>query len=141
MNASKPISNYGSSTSLRADASPDLHSYLRFDVLGLGGKAITRARLLVYMESKTNQGIDLWRVANNGWNETTMNYNNAPALGSVLASSGPAGSPGSWVELDVTSYLNGEGSYSFGITSPSSTAIKFSSREGVFAPQLILDLQ
>jgi hypothetical protein len=70
-----------------------------------------------------------------------MNYNNAPAVGSALASSG-AINAGSWIELDVTSFMTGEGAYGFGITAPNSTAIRMSSREtGSSAPQLILDLQ
>jgi len=62
-------------------------------------------------------------------------------LENALASSGP-GNAGSWIELDVTSFITGEGTYGFGITTPNSTAIKMSSREtGTNAPQLILDLQ
>jgi chitodextrinase len=140
VNAGSPSSNYGSSTSLRADASPDVHSYLRFNVQGLGGKTIGQARLLIYVNSNANQGIAVQSVTDNSWVESTMNYNNAPALGSTLASSG-AVNAGNWVELDVTSYITGEGTYSFGIITPSSTALSMASREaGANAPQLILNL-
>jgi chitodextrinase len=141
VNAGSPASNYGSSTSLRADGSPDVHSYLRFDVQGLGGKTIAQASLLIYLTSKANKGIDVETVADNSWGELTVNYNNAPALGGIVASSGSA-KGGTWVQLDVTSYVTGEGTYSFGITTSSSTALSMASREtGANAPQLILNLQ
>ena len=141
VSASSPTANYGSSTSLRIDASPDLHSYLRFDVQGLGSKSILQARLLVYVNSRASQGVNLWAVSDNSWVESTMNYNTAPALGNLLSSTGLINA-GSWVEFDVTSYVTGEGAYSFGITDPSSTAVRMTAREaGTNAPQLILDLQ
>jgi hypothetical protein len=123
------------------DASPDVHSYLRFTVQGLGGKSISRARLLLYVTSNSSQGTNAQAVADNGWAEGTINYGNAPALGSILASSPPVSS-GTWVSFDVTSYVTGEGTFSFGISTLGSTALSLSSREsGANAPQLIIDLQ
>ena len=59
-------------------------------------------------------------------------------MGSTLATSSAVVS-GSWVTLDVTAYVTGEGVYSFGISTPGSTAISLSSREsGADAPQLIV---
>ena len=141
MNAASVGTNYGASTSLRADASPDVHSYLRFTVPELGGASISQARLLIYATSGSTQGIGAQIVADNSWGENTINYSNAPALGSFLASS-PAVMTGTWISLDVTSYITGSGTYNFGVTTPGSTAIGLSSREsGVNAPQLIIDLQ
>ena len=96
---------------------------------------------MIYVASRANQGIDIWSVTDNSWGETTVNYNNAPALGTRLGSSGLVSSAG-WVDFDVTSFVTAEGSYSFGITDPSSTAVKINAREsGANAPQLILVLQ
>ena len=78
-------------------------------------------------------------MADNSWGELTTNYTNAPALGSQLATSASFAS-GVWVSLDVTSYVSGNGTYSFGVTNLSSTAISVASREsGADAPQLIID--
>jgi hypothetical protein len=141
VNAGSTGTNYGTSTTLRADGSPDVHSYIRFSVLGLGGKTILRARLLLFANSSLSQGINALAVADNTWGELTTNYTNAPALGNSLASSG-AIATGSWVTLDVTSYISGEGTFSFGITTPSSTAISLASREsGANSPQLIIGLK
>jgi chitodextrinase len=141
VNAGSAGTNYGTSTSLRADASPDVHSYLRFSVQGLGGKTITKARLLIFANSSSTQGISALAVADNTWSELTTNYTNAPVLGNFLTSSG-AIATGSWVTLDVTPYITGEGTYSFGVTTPSSTAISLASREsGANSPLLIIDMQ
>ena len=44
--------------------------------------------------------------------------------------------------MDVTAYITGDGTYSFGITDPSSTAINLASREsGANAPQLVITYQ
>ena len=128
VNSASPATNYGSLTTLRADGSPDVHSYLRFSVQGLAGRPITRARLLIFANSATGSGISAKAVSDNTWGELTTNFNNAPALGSTLASSG-AVTTGTWVTLDVTSYVTTEGTYSFGVITPGATAISMASRE------------
>src|SRR5258706_7579709 len=138
VNASYPTTNYGTGITLRVDASPIVSSFLRFTVQGLGGNSISQVRLLIYANSSSTQGLTAARVADNSWGETTINYNNLPAIGRILASS-PAVATGRWVALDVTPYVIGDGVYSFGITTPGSTAISLASREsGANAPQLIV---
>lgn len=140
VNSSSPSTNYGSATVLRADLSPDLHSYARFTVSGLGGLSIASVHLLFYMNSSSSAGMQALAVSDNTWGEKTITYSNAPTLGSTIATSG-ALSTGTWVSLDVTPYVTGEGTYSFGIITPGSTAISFASREsGTNAPQLVINL-
>ncbi len=57
VNASKPGVNYGKSSSLRADASPNARSYLRFNVTGLGSSHIQRAFLSIYARSSSSSGL------------------------------------------------------------------------------------
>ncbi len=128
VNSASPAANYGKATTIRADGSPDVHAYLRFTVQGLGTKPITRARLLIFANSATTSGISAKAVADNTWGELTTTYNNFPALGSNLASSG-AVKTGTWVTLDVSSYVKAQGTYSFGIITPGATAISMASRE------------
>jgi hypothetical protein len=138
VNAGSITSNYGSSIYLRADATPDLHSYLRFSVSGIGAGTVLSARLLIYANSSGSLGINGSAVADNSWGELTTNYSNAPALGAVVATS-PAFTAGTWVTLNVSSYITGDGTYSFGISTTSGTAISMASREsGANAPQLII---
>ena len=140
MDFSNPTTNYGTSTALRADGSPNVHSYVRFTVSGLNGATITRARLLFYMNSGSSSTLNALAVTDNTWGETTINYNNAPAMGSTIAISGTLTS-GTWVTLDVTSYVTAAGTYNFGVITPGSTAVSFAARElGAHAPQLIVDL-
>jgi hypothetical protein len=138
VNAGSPTTNTGSLTTLRADGSPDLHSYLRFDVQGLSG-TVTRATLRVFANSASSLGCTVSSVDDNTWGESTINYNNAPPLGSALGSSGSFGA-GAWISIDVTAYLTGNGTYNLALTTPSSTAISLASSEaGVNAPQLIIE--
>jgi chitodextrinase len=140
VNSGSPTSNYGSATVWRADASPDLHAYLKFTVQGLGGRSIQHAYLHVYANTSSNSGINALKVADNTWGETTINYNNAPPLGSLLGSSG-AYTTGSWITFDVTPYITGEGTYSFGITTLGTTQLSFASKEsGVNAAYLVVTL-
>lgn len=138
VNVSKPGSNYGTLTTLRADASPDFRSYLRFDVQGLSG-TVTKATLRVYANSASSVGCTVYSVDDHTWSETAINYNNAPALGNALGSSGSFGA-GTWFNIDVTAYVTGNGTYDLALTTPSSTAISLASREaGANAPQLIME--
>ena len=137
-NAGSPGTNYGTATTLRVDDSPIVNSYLRFNVSGLAGQAITQGRLLVHANSASSNGLVAKSVANNTWGETTITSSNAPAMGSSVVTSSAVVS-GSWVTLDVTAFVTGEGTYSFGLSTPGSTAISLSSREsGADAPQLIV---
>ncbi|RPI96878.1 MAG: DNRLRE domain-containing protein, partial [Chloroflexi bacterium] len=138
VNAGSPTTNYGSSTTLRTDASPDLHSYLRFDVQGLSG-AVTKATLRVYANSPSSLGCIASRVDDNTWTEATVSYNNAPAVGNALGSSGAFGGA-EWINIDVTTYITGNGAYNLALTTSSGTAISLASREaGANAPQLIIE--
>jgi hypothetical protein len=141
VNAGSTGTNYGSLIALRTDASPDVRSYIRFSISGLGGKSVAKARLLLFANSSLSQGINALAVANNTWGELTTNYTNAPALGNILATSG-AIATGSWITLDITAYITGEGTFSLGVNTLSSTAISLASREsGANSPKLIIDLK
>jgi hypothetical protein len=58
-------------------------------------------------------------------------------------SGSPAGTAGActtgqWVDVDVTSAVTGNGTYSFEATSGSTNTAEFSSREGTNAPQVLI---
>ncbi len=140
VNSSAPTVNNGTKTTLRTDGSPIVNSYLRFNVSGITG-TVTRVRLLIFANSSLNTGITANAVADTSWGETSMTYNNAPAMGGALVTSSSIAT-GTWVTLTVTGYITADGTYSFGITDPSATAISLASREsGANAPQLIIDTQ
>ncbi len=141
VNSGSPTSNYGTITVWRVDGSPDLHAYLRFNVQGTGGATIRHAYLHVYANTSSSAGINALTVADNTWGETTVNYNTAPALGTLLGSSGAFGA-GSWITFDVTSFITGDGTYSFGITTPGATQISLAAKEsGVNVAYLVVNFQ
>jgi hypothetical protein len=127
VNSASPTTNYGTATTFRVDGSPDVHSYLRFDVSGVSG-TISRAVLRIYANSSGTAGIQAWSIADNTWSETAINYNNAPPLPALPASSSGAFGTGVWVELDVTSLVTGNSTVSFAVTTPGATAISLASR-------------
>jgi parallel beta-helix repeat protein len=137
VNEISPNSNYGTSLTLRADGSPFVNSYLRFNVQGLVG-TVTKATLRVYANSSSSVGYSIHSVSDNSWGETTLNYTNAPAFGPAVASSGAFTGP-RWTEVNVTLLINGDGTYSLALTTTHTTAISFASREaGANAPQLVI---
>ncbi len=139
VSSSNPTVNYGTSTQIRIDGSPITNSYLRFSVSGLSG-TVTSATLRIYANSSLSAGYEVHRVADNTWGETTINYSNAPAFGGTVNTSG-AVTTGSWNSVDVTSYVAGNGTFSFGLMTTSSTALSMASREsGANAPQLVIQL-
>jgi hypothetical protein len=137
VNADAPTTNYGMSTTLRVDASPVVRSYLRFTVQGLNG-TVTKATLRIFANSASSSGVVASGVSNNTWTESTINYNNAPPVGTSLGSSGPV-TAGTWISIDITAYITGNGTYNLALTTPGSTAISLASlQSGANAPQLII---
>ena len=137
VNETSPATNYGSSTQCRIDGSPILRTYLRFDVQNLVG-TITSAKLRIYANSGSSTGHEVRTVADNSWGEASINYGNAPAVGAVVGSSGPFAAA-AYIEVDVTAVVTGNGTYSFALTGPGTTAISYASRESGNKPVLLVN--
>ncbi|MFL6056492.1 MAG: DNRLRE domain-containing protein, partial [Actinoallomurus sp.] len=133
-----PDTNYGTNTALRVDDSPLKRSYLRFNVSGIRG-TVTKATLRIYADSS---GSDLraYRLATDGgWQENTITWNNAPALGTMIGSASPV-TGGTWVDIDVTSLVQADGVHEFAVDTSGGTQIHLSSREDTgHAPQIIVE--
>jgi RHS repeat-associated protein len=133
-----PTKNFGTSTILRVDGSPILRSYLRFSVQGLSGN-VTKATLRIFANSASSSSIVANSPSNNTWTETTITYNNAPPISSSVGSASPIGA-GVWINIDITAYIAGNGTYDLVLSTPGDTAISLASREaGTNAPQLIIE--
>jgi hypothetical protein len=140
VNSANPSTNYGTNVSLRVDAAAAsiMRSYLRFTVSGLGGAAVQSAMLRVYANSANSAGFSVLALADNTWGETTITYSNAPTPGSTIKSSAGFGS-GTWVQVDISSYVNGEGTYNLVLSTTSTTNTNLAAREsGADAPQLVV---
>jgi hypothetical protein len=133
--SNRPTSNFGTIVNLGTDDAPDILSYLKFNVAGLDGP-VASATLRVFVTSG-NAAFDVAQVADNGWTEGSITYSNAPAAGAVINGSGAFGTS-TWVEIDVTSYVNGDGTFSLGLLPDASGRNLFSSDEGTDAPELVV---
>jgi hypothetical protein len=136
VDSSNPTATHGTTTTIRIDGSPTVNSYIRFNVTGLSG-TVTSAILRVYANSSQSTGYDAYSVADNTWSESTLDWSNAPPFGSKLGSSGNI-TGGTWTSVDVTPYITGNGTFSFGLSTTNSTAVSLSSREGANPPQLVI---
>ena len=135
VDASRPTRNNGTKSQIRADASPVLNTYLRFDVQGVSD--FSSARLRLYFNTAASIGPRVHAVADTGWGETTITFANAPAMGPVAATSTASGA-GTWVTIDVTSLVSQNGPISFALTTTSTTALSMGSRESAQDPELVI---
>lgn len=133
-----PNRNYGRANKLRADTSPWIESFVKFDVSGVGG-SVTSATLRVFSTSVSPTGFDLGHVADVSWQETGMTWLDRPSIEPPIATSGGFAS-GQWIEVDVTPLVTGDGQVSFGLTGLATRALSVSSREGINPPELIVTL-
>src|SRR4051794_2171783 len=134
-----PTTNYGTNVKLRADGSPVVRSYLRFDVAGLPG-SVTKATLRIFNNTALPGGYSAYGVGSNSWAETTINWSNAPPLAVGPTASSGAVAESSTIALDVTPLVKGNGSVSFALATASSTAISMASREApANRPQLVVE--
>ncbi|HXD12181.1 MAG TPA: DNRLRE domain-containing protein, partial [Anaerolineales bacterium] len=134
--------NYGTAPQFVTDNSPVRNMYLKFAVTGVGTQSIASAKLRIYCADPSPSGGEFHRVADTGWSETGINWNNAPpADTNILGTLGKV-SANNWYEVDVTSLVPGSGTYSVRINSSSADGAYYSTREGAagFAPQLIVTL-
>lgn len=137
--AALPSQNFGSTPTLLSDTSPQEQSLLRFNVTGLSG-TVTRAVLRLYVSNGSADGPAVYSTAS-GWTEGAVTWNTRPAVsGSPLADLGSVTS-GSFVEVDVTSAVSGNGEVNLALVAASSDGMDADSRETAAAerrPTLIV---
>ncbi|WP_168433265.1 CBM96 family carbohydrate-binding protein [Pontiella sulfatireligans] len=141
--------NYGTSTKMEVrgtvgDFTRD--AYLRFNLSSVPGASVTNAvlRLKVLSEGSTAADVHTAHlVGDDSWGETTITWNNKPAVGTALASDArPA--VDSWIELDVTSQVNaernGDGLFSVAVLSSGGSLIGYYSKEAAVGswPELVV---
>lgn len=136
----RPRRNFGSANRLIADRKPVVHTLLRFVVAGIGNGTVTDATLRLYSVDASPLGGKLYRAANKPWSEDAVTWRNAPrARATPLASFG-AVKKKRWYEVDLTSLVKDDGTYSLRLTTAATNAVAFASKEGVggSAPRLVL---
>ncbi len=133
--------NYGSTTTLQVDNSPVKNILLKFNVSGLSGQTISSAKLRLYDVDPSSKGGDFYSVSDNTWQQGTVTWNNAPAANTTLLASLGSVQVGNWYEVNLTSLITGNGTYSLRVSSTSSDGADYSSKEGTNPPQLVIQTQ
>ena len=130
--------NYGTQNTFRVDSSPVLEGLVKFTVSGVQG-GITSAILRLNVKQGTSLGPNIY-AADSNWSESTVTWNTRPArLGGVRATVG-AVSSGTTVDINVTSIVGGNGTFTFDLEGRTADAAHFTSREGSASlrPRLII---
>jgi chitodextrinase len=139
VSAAKPKANYGSTTRLKADATPTMDTYVRFSGGSFTGQ-ITRATLWMYGVTSSDAGYAVHAVSDTSWNESSITYANAPLISPTTVGSAGGFASGTWTPVDVTSIVSAAGAASLAVTSPATSALNFSSREtGAKSPVLVVE--
>jgi hypothetical protein len=135
-----PTAHPGTKTSLSVDNSPIKHGLLRFTVSGVGSGTIQSVTLRLFSLDSSDKGGDFYWVPDNSWQEKIVDWNTEPAADPTLRASLGAVSVNTWYEVDLSSLVTGDGTYSIRIASTSSNGADYSTKEGAagLAPQLVV---
>ena len=128
--------NYGTRDYLGALAAHEYRPYVRFSVTDLVGP-VTDAVLRLYVVNGTDT-VGGWYDVDPSWSETTLTWADAPAItGEPLEVVGGAATF-TWIEVDVTAAVEGNGEVSFANLPASTNRVNWSSKEGLFPPELVV---
>ena len=144
VNSERPTKTYGTAALLKTKLSStkEYRTYLTFSVTGLQGKSVSSAQLRLYVTDSGGGG-GVHTVAGD-WAETgtgALTWNNAPALSQNSVATVGSGTLGTWLTVDLTGVVNGEGTYRLALKTTSSNTVYYDSKEGAQPPQLVLALQ
>jgi hypothetical protein len=137
--AGTATTNFGTSY-LRVDGAtnPAVESLLKFTVNGVQAGSVRSAKLRLHVYSGTVDGPAVYTTATS-WSETAVNWNTRPARTSTPTDDKGAIADNTWVEYDVTQFVNGNGTYSFGLATTSSDGANMYSRENAtLRPELVV---
>ncbi len=122
--------NFGTSSSMQTDTDDSgtiIQSYVRYSIGNVG--PISSAKLRFYITNGTSSGPELKKLSDTTWGETTLTWNNKPAVDGALMGTIGSVSAGGWVEVDVTSHVTSNSVLSFAMVPRSSDGMGMSTRE------------
>ena len=125
----RPDRQLGLDVVIEADSSPIKNALIQFDVAGLSGREIASATMRLYVTNSSPDGGSVGLVSDSNWDEQTVTWNTAPPVdGPTVAQIGDVNS-GTWVDVDVTAGIAGDGPVTFRISSGSSNGVDYASRQ------------
>ena len=148
VSSAAPTKNYGSDAALRVNSGGTSYtSYMRFNVTGMD-TGVQSAKLRLYVTDASAKGGNVYLVSNTyadglgPWAESGVTLNNAPAVGgTAVVSNTTAAALNTWVEFDVTNAVQDNGIFNFALKTTATDSLRYSSREGTNAPQLVVTPQ
>jgi hypothetical protein len=141
VSSGSPTSRYGTARTLQVDMSPSVkRTYVRFAVAGVSDRRVLSAILQLNTVDGGGGG-DVHVVRDTSWTEAGLTWDNQPTFeGASLADLGSV-TTGQQVEVDLTSSVTGDGTYSFVMLGTSSNGADYTSREGGSAgPRLVISV-
>ena len=138
---SSPTTNFSADGEVEVDASSRKDFLMMFEVSGVGDRNVRSAKLRLFCSNGSDQGGEFHRVTSD-WVEDGVTWDNAPpAEPDVIASLGPV-VRNTWVEVDITPLITGDGLHSLRVMSMSANGADYRSREKEeLAPQLIIKVE
>ena len=136
-----PSTNYPTGY-LRTDgaANPDVETYLRFQLAGIGGQVVSARLRLQNTDNATVDGPAAYGTSTS-WTEQGINWSNRPARTSGPYDDKGAIAAGAVTEWDVTPLVTGNGAVGITLAQNSADGANFAAREDPTAsrrPQLIV---
>lgn len=137
----RPDKKYGEDRTLHVDggADPAIESYLRFTITGVTGE-VQQAIVRVFAINDSVDGPEIY-VTSNGWEERGTNgitWATRPPYDAEPLDRTDVVLRETWMEFDVTSVVQGNGTYSFVIASDSEDGLTLSSRLGDNPPEMVV---
>jgi PKD repeat protein len=138
VNTGSPTKNYASYAYMKLKFEPpaEYRSLVRFTLNGLSGPP-SSVKLRLYVTDSSASG-GQWYLVSNSWTESTVVWDNKPAISGTPVASVGAVTVGTWVEIDLTSAITGNGTYSFEAISTSLNTGEFSTSQGTNPPQVVV---
>lgn len=131
--------NFGGASSVSMDQNASgtvKQGFLRFNVGPVG--EIQSARLSLYVVNGSSDAANLVKVSATTWGESSITWNNKPAIdGAVVASIGAASS-GAIVEVDLTGAVKENSILSLAVVARSGDGFAFASKESSNSPRLVI---
>lgn len=140
----EPTANFGAAKTMMADASPVKNYLTKFVVSGINGRNVTSAKLKLYNTNNSSKGEKFWPVASNNWKESSLTWSNAPNAAATPIFSLGGTRKGNTYEVDVSSYIRSDGTFSLRATTSGQDGTGFATKEATTKsqrPTLILTVQ